>query len=407
MRNMFDVMPSILFDVFPKNGNLKSLTSDSTMASQSEVLKYLKLSICVEEEPSKDVKELLAGTILGTPGKLRYRHTSFNTKLPFLGQIYFIVLKKSDKLLGCIAFSRRDTFFKESPVNSWYIRYFSIRAPLRDKAHKQKKRKRKEKEKPQRDNLLKLTAQKSFDDPTLLDQKLGNDQGPELVYAYVEKENVRSWDFTEMIGFDTVGRIHTTFFSRFRPHKDPHVHSLAENEKEVILSRLREFYQGHTFYTEQNIFFGDNYLVWKKNGEIVAGCQANPEVWKLVEYPGFLNKLFLKVLIRLPVLSRRFDPGYLKFIAIEGIWYNKGYEKCLLQLFESACAHHDLYLAIIWLDSKSHLYTTIRNIGNLGIIDKFIKPAVGDIRVKFIDWKEESKQYYYEQPAYISCFDMT
>jgi hypothetical protein len=51
------------------------------MASQSEVLKYLKLSISVEEEPSKDVKELLADTILGTPGKLRYRHTSFNTKL--------------------------------------------------------------------------------------------------------------------------------------------------------------------------------------------------------------------------------------------------------------------------------------------------------------------------------------
>jgi hypothetical protein len=377
------------------------------MASQSEVLKYLKLSISVEEEPGNDVKELLADTILGTPGKLRYRHTSFNSKLPFLGQIYFIVLKKSEKLLGCIAFSKRDTYHKESPVNSWYIRYFSIRAPLRAKSHKQQRRKKQEKVKPQRDNLLKLTTQKFFDDPTMLDDQISKNTGGHLVYAYVEKENIRSWDFTEMIGFDTVGRIHTSIFSRFYPKRDPHVHPLGEGDRKLVLSRLREFYKDHTFYTEQNIFFDNNYLVWKENGEIVAGCQANPEVWKLLEYPGLLNKLFLKVLIRLPILSRRFDPGFLKFIAIEGIWFKKGYEKCLVQLFESACAYHDLYLAIIWLDSKSHLYTSVRNIGKLGIIDRFITSAIGDIRVKFIDWKEEDKRYYYEHPAYISCFDMT
>ena len=377
------------------------------MASQSELLKYLKLSISVEEEPGNDVKELLADTVLGTPGRLRYRYTSFNTKLPFLGHIYFIVLKKSGKLLGCIAFSKRDTYYQGSAVNSWYIRYFSISAPFRSKSYKQKRGKRQEKERPQRDNMLKLTVQEFFDDPTKLDKQLGRDPAGNLVYAYVERENIRSWNFTELIGFETVGRIHTSFFSRFNPKKDPHVHTPGKPEFDAILSHLREFNKEHTFYTEQNIFLNDNYLVWREDGEIVAGCQANPEVWKLMEYHGFFNKLFLKVLIRLPILSRRFDPGYLKFIALEGIWYKAGFEKCLLRLFESACAHHDLYLAIIWLDSKSHLYTTIRHLGQLGIIDKFLKPAVGDIRVKFIQWKEEDKRYYYEHPSYISCFDMT
>ena len=377
------------------------------MASQSEVLKYLKLSISVEEEPSIDVKELLSGTVLGTPGRIRYRHTSFNTKLPFLGKIYFLVLKKSGRLLGCIAFSKRDTRFDDSSINSWYIRYFSIRAPLRSKAHKNRKRKRDEKDKPQKDNLLKLTAQRFFDDPLQLDEKLADDGSPQLVYAYVEKENIRSWDFTELIGFDTVGKIHTSFFSRFTPRLNPHVHPVQTSEKDAVLAELRDFYKNHTFYTEQNIFFGDHYLVWKENGEIVAGCQANPEVWKLMDYPGFFNKLFLKVLIRLPILSKRFDPGYLRFVAMEGIWYKKGYERCLLPLFESACAHHGLYLAIIWLDSKSPLYTTIRHLGKLGMIDRFIKSAVGEIRVKFLNWKEENKANYYEYPAYISCFDMT
>jgi hypothetical protein len=210
-----------------------------------------------------------------------------------------------------------------------------------------------------------------------------------------------------MIGFETVGRIYTSYFSRFYPRKDPHVQSLGEKEKELILSRLREFYKDHTFYTEQNIFFDNNYLVWKVNGEIVAGCQANPEVWQLVDYPGLLNKLFLKVLIRLPILSRLFDPGFIKFTAIEGIWYKEGHENCLLSLFESACAYHNLNLAIIWLDERSPVFSTIHHQGNMGIISKIIKPAMGDIRVKFINWEEQDKQYFYDRPAYISCFDMT
>jgi hypothetical protein len=377
------------------------------MASQAEVLKYLKLSISVEKEPSKDVKELLADTILGTPGKFRYKHTSFNTKMQFLGKIYFLVLKKSGKLLGCIAFSKRDTYHKQSPVPSWYIRYFSIRAPLRAKSHKVKKRQNLRNEKPQRDNLLKHTVQKFFDDPALLDDGLGVTADGQMVYAYVEKENIRSWDFTEIIGFETVGWIHTSMFSRFRPKNDPHVYNIAEQEKKEVLQALRQFYREHTFYTEQNIFFGDHYLVWKENGEIVAGCQANPEVWKILENPGLLNKLFFKVLIRLPILSRRFDPGFFKFIAIEGIWYRDGFESCLPGLFESSCAQHGLYLAMISLDSRSPVYTTIRNLRQMGIINRFIKPAIGDIRIKFNHCKENDRQYFYEHPAYISCFDMT
>lgn len=377
------------------------------MASQAEVLKYLKLSISVEREPSMEVKELLADTILGTPGKFRYKHTSFNNKLQFLGKIYFLVLKKSGKLLGCIAFSRRDTYHKRSPVPSWYIRYFSIRAPLRAKSHKVKRRDNRKNEKPQRDSLLKHTVQKFFDDPVLLDNELGNNAEGQIVYAYVEKENIRSWDFTEIIGFETVGWIHTSMFSRFNPKMDPHVHSITDQEKEKVLHALRQFYEEHTFYTEQNIFYGDRYLVWKEDGEIVAGCQANPEVWKLVDYPGMFNKLFFNVLIRLPVLSRRFDPGYLKFLAIEGIWYENGFEKCLPSLFESACAHHDLYLAMISLDSRSPVHKTIRRLRRLGIIDRLIKPAIGDIRIKYNNCKEKDRQYFYKHPAYISCFDIT
>jgi hypothetical protein len=377
------------------------------MASQADVLKYLKLSISVENEPSEDVRELLSNTILGTPGKFRYRHTSFNAKLKYLGQIYFLVLKKSGSLLGCIAFSRRHTHYKQDTVPSWYIRYFSVRSSLQVKSQKLKRKEKRQAGKPRGDSLLKHTVQQFFDEPVQVDEALGKDSGGQLVYAYVEKENLRSWNFTEIIGFETVGRIHTTLFSRFTPKMYPHVEPIDENDKVQVLAELKEFYKDHTFYTEQNIFYDENYLVWKEGGKIVAGCQANPEVWKLLDDPGLLNKLLFKVLLRLPILSRRFDPGFLKFVAIEGIWYKHGFEKCLLKLFESACAHHGLYLAMIWLDSRSPLFKTINNIGRLGALNRLVNPAIGDIRIKFNHCKEEDRQYYHEHPAYISCFDMT
>jgi hypothetical protein len=68
---------------------------------------------------------------------------------------------------------------------------------------------------------------------------------------------------------------------------------------------------------------------------------------------------------------------------------------------------HDMYNAVIWLDGKSSLYETIRETGRLGIIDKVLKTADADIRVKFNADEIKNRQAYYDLPAYISCFDMT
>ncbi|MFC2115689.1 hypothetical protein ACFLTU_04400 [Bacteroidota bacterium] len=381
------------------------------MADSKEVLKYLKLSVNVEQEPGQEIREHLKNTLLGTPGKLRYRHTSFDTKLPFLGRIYFLILRRSEKLLGSIAFSLREIQSPENPFDAWYIRYFSVQAPLRDSKYKRKRMKRIEKKKlknkPHGDSLLKNFSQPYFDDPDNLLIEKGEKKNSSIVYAYVERENLRSWNFSETIGFETIGGIHSTLFSRYNPKIHPQVSAIKESEKELHLDRMREFYSGHTFYTEQNLFFGNHYLVWRENGEILAGCQANPEVWDLVDYPGGMNKILMKYGTRLPIIKRMFDPGYQKFIAVEGIWYKQGHEKCLHPLFESACAMHAYHAAVIWLDDTGPVFTVLQSLGNLGIISKLLKPAVGDIRVKFNNYTEEDKKIYFDRPAYISCFDMT
>jgi hypothetical protein len=384
------------------------------MADSTEVLKYLKLSVKVEQEPGEEIRNHLKNTALGTPGKLRYRHTTFDTKLPFLGRIFFLILRRSGKLLGSIAFSLREVQLNDKSLDVWYIRYFSIQAPLRDSTFKRKRLKRSEKKKqkksskkPHGDSLLKNFSQPYFDEPGKFLEGKEKETIPSIIYAYVERENLRSWNFSELVGFETVGRIVTSIFSRYNPKKHPSVSVIKDNEKEIHLENLTKFYGGHTFFTRQNIYFGDYYLVYKKDGEILAGCQANPEVWELLDYPGGINKYLMKYATRLPVISKMFVPGYQKFMAIEGVWYKEGCEKHLHALFETACAMNGFYSAVIWMDADCPVYKTILSLGKLGIIDKLLKTAEGDIRVKFNNYEEKDRQAYYDLPAYISCFDMT
>ena len=384
------------------------------MADPKEVLKYLKLSVDVEQEPGEEIRQHIRNTLLGTPGKLRYRHTSLETKLPYLGRIYFLILRKSQKLLGSIAFSLREIRSNKHSRDVWYIRYFSVHAPLRDSTFKrgrmnraEKKRQIKQKNKPHGDSLLKNFVQPYFDEPDNLLAGGDAKKPKSIVYAYVERENLRSWNFTELVGFETVGRISTTIFSRYNPKKHPKVSLITESEKASHTERLREFYKDYAFYTEQNLYYQGHYLVWRENGEIMAGCQTNPELWEIIDYPGGVSSFLIKNGVRLPVIKRYIDPDYQKFLAVEGIWYREGHEKCLHAIFETACVMHDLHSVLIWLDERSPILQTLQSLGNLGIIGKFFRPAFVDIRVKFNNCRKEDKKIYTDRPSYISCFDMT
>ena len=375
------------------------------MATRKEIMKYLNLSVNVETEPNEEVQKHIKQTILGTPGKIRYQHTSFAEKLPFLGKIFFMNLLKSGKLMGTVAFSLRDTSNRNGSIRSWYIRYFSIRAPLRDSNYKRKKKQKQEK--PRRDNLLKSTAEPYFTNPDQIAEGMEFENDKSFIYAYVEKENLRSWNFSESVDFVTVGNIHSSLISRFRPKQNPNIRTIESNEKEFVLEKLRDFYKEYTMFTEQNLFFNNNYLVWEENGQIIAGCQANPELWNILHIPGFLSSVFLKVITRLPFISKRFNPKYLKFVAFEGLWYEKEYGSRLIEMIESALAHHKMYLGVLWLDSDSHVHKQITELGKKGMVSRFFNAIPGDIRVRFVNFEEKDIEEFYKKPGYISCFDMT
>jgi len=371
---------------------------------QREIAKYHNLQVKVQQEPGQDIINHLKNTVIGTPGRLLYRLTGIEKKIRLLGTCYFLVLRKLNRLLGTVGFVHRTTYSKENSYNSLYMRYFSIRAPLRTKIHKKEDY---DDKLSSGDNILKDSLKDYINEPHRLLGKMSDPNQKTFIYAYIERENIRSRLFSDQMDFQTVRSFSTILFSRINPKIHPGVQKIKEEGKTNMLKLLRGFYRGFNMYTEQYLFYENNYYLLKINNEIVSAVQANPETWEIKKKPGFQEKILFNIIARIPGISKIFDLQNFRFAAIEGIYYKEGYEKYLLPLFETVCALTKTHFALIWLDTDSPVIKTIDKLGHHGLLSKFIKRVEANIIIKFVNFSEVEKESFRNNPAYLSCFDMT
>jgi hypothetical protein len=376
---------------------------------KTEIARYHNLQIKVERDPAQDIIDHLKNTTIGTPGGLLYKLTGVEEKIRLLDTCYFLVLRKSGRLLGTMGFVLRNTYNKNILYSSWHIRYFSIRAPLRTRIHKKKNNHERASSGDYLggDSILRVILKEYFDQPNRLISKFSGQNQKTFLYAYIERDNVRSMLFSDQMDFQKVRRFSTILFSRLNPRVHPAVQRIKEEEKSGMLKLLRNFYSGYNMYTEQHLFYNNNYYLLKLDNEIVAGVQANPETWKIIKKPGFPERILFRIMHSIPGILRFFDPDNFKFAAIEGIYYKKGYEKYLLPLFESLCALTKTHFALMWLDTDSPLTMTINKLGHQGFLSKIIKRVEVDVIIKFINFSEQEKESFRNNPVYISCFDVT
>jgi hypothetical protein len=387
--------------------------------NQTEIARYHALEIKVEREPGQDIINHLKNTTIGTPGRLLYKITGIEKKIRLLDSCYFLVLRKLDRLLGTMGFILRNTCNKESLYSSWHIRYFSIRAPLRTKIHKKEDYNDRlssgdnttgdntSRDNSSGDNILKVMLKDYFDEPNRLLSKMQGPNQKTFIYAYIVRDNIRSRIFGDQMDFQKIRSFSTTLFSRFNPRIHPAVERIKEEEKPGMLRLLGRFYRGFNMYTEQNLFYNNNYYLLKLDNEIVAAVQANPETWEIIKKPGFPDGILFKIIHRFPGMLKYFDPHNFRFAAIEGIYYKEGYEKYLLPLFESVCAMTKTHFALFYLDTDSKLIKTINKLGHPGLLSRIIKRVKVDVIIKFINFSQEEQESFRNNPAYISCFDVT
>ncbi|MFC2089312.1 hypothetical protein ACFLT1_00940 [Bacteroidota bacterium] len=374
------------------------------MSEVKTVWEQGSLSSTLETVPPPELIEHIETTYLGTPGGLQYHHTTGLEKLKNMKNCYFLFLRRSGQMLGSIGYVMRNTKTGPFTHKTWLIRYFSMKAPMRT----DKKAKKKIKRRPDRAaTLLKDVANTANNNPErLLD--LDTKKVPKAVmYGLVEKNNERSRNFAEIGGYDKTGEIISFIFSRLRQRKNIPVERLKREEIPGMKTLLDDFYSGHAFYFDDYLFINDNYYVLRKEGEIVAGLQANDEEWEIKTVGSLFFDRIITFLTRIPMIGKRFNYEHMRFLGIEGLYFKKGHEQDLYKLLEGVLTMKDNYLALLIMDSSSPEYMAFKINKKLGPANTVLGSFDADIYTKFFSFPEEEKCETLRRPVYISIYDNT
>ncbi len=195
------------------------------MEKPRTLLTYHNLTVEVETTPGEELLEHMHGTVLGQPGGFRYQHTNLVDRITSPGENYFMFLRKGGKMLGSGGFCRKPAETEGFSYDSWLIRYFSVKAPLRE-VPKKRKEKADLQDENKRSTVLGRFVQPLFADPSQLREGKQNAEQPAVIYGIIEQKNLRSMNFSAQMGLETVGQMAGFSFSRFRPRRSERVEQL-------------------------------------------------------------------------------------------------------------------------------------------------------------------------------------
>ena len=368
-----------------------------------KIKSYHLLDVEVITDPNEEIRDHLGSMVQGTPGGLTFINTNFHLKLNHLGEPYFLTLKKAGRLLGTICLVHRPLYHENSVISTWYLRYFHVKAPLRATSGRQRNLRR---DSPAANRIIFGSVEKYFTNPEiLLPEEKQNMQS--LLFGFIVKNNLRSSKWADQVGIFPYKSLKLFIFTRLNPKDDERVQKITTDAIPGMKEKLGEFYKDYSLYTDQNLFYDNNYYIIRERDEIVAGMQANPEEWNIIDRPGISGFISHKILPRIPQLSKILNLKEFRFAGIEGIYFKTGYEHLLSSLLETVCYRYRIHFAFCYTDLHSPLMATLRQHVRKGLVSRFIHPEIADIRIKFYNWNEEDEKRLVEKPCYVSCFDST
>lgn len=340
------------------------------------------VSITVSNTYSIEALTLLKKTIYGTSGP-KYQHTGQENKIKSITSPYFFDLKENQKIVGTYCLSGRIVKIGSGNIDSFYGRYFAVNPASSGKGY----------------GSLLITASNKYIESTV--------KQPFLFYAYVEESNGRSMRIFNKESSTSIGLLEAIVFSRLYPKQDSKFVQLQDNEQSTLLSLLNDTYKDYSLVNFDHVFYKQNYFVLKENGEIIAGVQANPVLWRIVDMPGLSGKFILNILPFIPVLSRLINPHSYRFVALEAIYVKSGHEEELQTLIESVLHHFSVTSALLLLDINSPIYKMLKESGKLGIMNSLKKRIHTHVMAKANGVAINQIKQFPEQPIYTSAFDYT
>jgi hypothetical protein len=373
------------------------------MSNTRTLLRYHDLTVEVENAPPQELIDHVHSTTLGQPGSFRYQHVDLVGRLTAPGENYFMFLRKKGKMMGSVGFVGRHTQSGGLKHDSWMIRYFSIKAPLRSVP-----RKRKEKSEVKDENKRTTVLGRFFQPIAAHPSQLRGEEDaekPSILYALIDQKNLRSMNFSAQMGMETISEVANFSFSRLRPKRSDRLEQLPDSEQEAMESLLREYYQDYNLFFSNTLFKDQGYYVIRESGRVVAGLQEYPVTWRIVDFGSAAANFLVRIGINIPWVKRRIDPDDVRMLAFDGIYCEPGYEDALYELMEGVLEHTGRYLAMLMMDQKSGLYDIFSRSTRLGPLHRILGTFMADVRVRFINIPEKVKELFRSQPTYIPTYD--
>ncbi len=321
---------------------------------------------------------LLKKTIYGTKGP-KYQHTGQEVKLRDIKNPIFFILRRKDETIGFYCLCEREIGVGTEKYLGYYGRYLAVDENYKGNGY---------------GKLLKKVAVEYVET---------HGSSPSVLYSYIEENNTKSLIISQKMGFASITTLDTVVFSRLYPKADNRVSRINKIELPAILEKLESQNADTIFRTFENINYQNNYFILKENGRIVAGLQANPARWKIIEMAGLGGKILLKVLPNIPILKRLINPENYDFVAIEGIFIESGSDEFLYPLMEGVLHHFSMTSALFELDSKSKILKIFKDRGNLGLLNAVKKDVKTHVMIKSFN----NKLRIPNGEAYVSSFDFT
>ena len=374
------------------------------MNNSRTLLNYHSLTIEVETSPSEELMEHMHQTVMGQPGGMQYHHTDLEEKMNSGDENYFMYLRKSGKMLGSAGFCSKPTETAGISHDSWLIRYFSIKTPIKG-VPKKRLTKADLKDKNKRTTVLGRFLQPVFADPAQLREEKTSADQPAIIFAIIDQTNLRSMNFSSQMGLETVGSLAAFTFSRLRPRRSDRIETVKDNQLAEILKQIREYYRDYTLFYSDSIFKNNDYYIIREEGRMVAGLQIYQVTWKIVDFGKKLTNRAAGLFTRIPRLKKRIKKDEISFLAFDAIYCEPGREKAFYELMEGVLERSDHTLAMMMMDLESDLYSIFRDRKKLGVLHKILGTSFADIRVRFINMPDKARQHFFDRPTYIPTYD--
>ena len=354
----------------------------------------------VLKEPTTQILDLLTSMTVGSKGA-QYLLKNIAQRMPQMAGKYIMYMTKDSHVISTYTADLRTTQENFGDVNAYYIRFFAFSDGVQASNSKNDP-----KSKP--DGIFKSLV-KRFLSKSPATFGIDYNEIPELpsfYYAFFDAENFRSTDMSKLMGLEPVGEFDTFAFTRLHPKRHKKVTQLEKVHYHSMQKKVGEFYSKFSVYSDQFMFVNDSYYVWKEDGEVVAGLQANKCNWEIKKMSGLNGFFMLNILPYLPIVNKYFNPQKFDFITYDFIYFKPGHEDKLAKLMESMLHVHDVTFSLLWQDVKSPLHDVFSGM-DTGFLSNFSNVPTGKIMMTTNRLSEEQLHDITKKPVFTCAMDMS